>query len=243
MISSLVVSCSDRHDAAPLVLEGGDHHRQRIEGLLPGPHPRAGGQDLAPVLGPALVDPEEGVAHRHVVVGRPQIGGAPELAVPRVDVLVGDHVAVPRALVPLGELRRGLTVLGGAMVLERRVPAEGVAQREQEVVVVVVAGAEELVGLLHHRPVKLEDLGLDLEEVRPPREEVEVHRGDLVPGREVVSLRSGGPARTGESTSVSRGTRLKVVTDPVTDAVSRAVPSVQPSGSFSETSTGIRRVK
>src|SRR3546814_7207811 len=99
------------------------------------------GQHVAPVLGLALVHPQQAALHRHVVVRRPPAGGATVLAVPRMRVLVAEQVAAAGLPVPIGEVAGAQAVLARALVLEA-VAAHLLRQREQEVVVVVVLRAE-----------------------------------------------------------------------------------------------------
>src|SRR5690606_40068565 len=60
-----------------------------------------------------------------------------------MDELVGDHVAIPRHLVPVDESGRLVVVLARTVVLEPD-SAEPVGQRQQEVVVIERARAEQL---------------------------------------------------------------------------------------------------
>src|SRR3546814_8071650 len=91
----------------------------------------------------SLVHPRQAVLHRHVVVRRPQSGGATILAVPRMRVLVAEQVAAARLLVPVGEVAGAQAVLARALVFQP-VAAHLLRQRKQEVVVVVVLRAEGL---------------------------------------------------------------------------------------------------
>ena len=72
-------------------------------------------------------------------------------------VLMRDHVAKGGGLVPIDEIVDRLPVLGRAVMLERRVQADVVAELDQKVVVIVVAPAEQPVRLLHERPVEVDD--------------------------------------------------------------------------------------
>ena len=110
---------------------------------------------LPPVLRLSLVHPQQAVAHRHVVVGRPEIRRPPELAVPRVRVFVREQVAVLRMPRPLREVFGHGGVLAGAVMLKADT-AHLVGQREQKVIVVVMVRAEQLVSLLYQRLVCLQ---------------------------------------------------------------------------------------
>ena len=61
-------------------------------------------KNMSPVLGLTFIDPEQAVAHGAIVVRRPQIGRAAELAIPRVHDLVRQQVPVIQRLVPLNEV-------------------------------------------------------------------------------------------------------------------------------------------
>jgi hypothetical protein len=120
--------------------------------------PRASGKHIAPELGLAFVDPEQAVAHRHVVGRRPQVGRAAVFAVPAVGRFVGQEVAAGRALRPAGEIVAALAVFGRAQMLEPD-PAELVAEREQEFIMVEMLGAVEPQFLLDQAAVDGDLLG------------------------------------------------------------------------------------
>src|SRR3546814_4666333 len=104
---------------------------QRVARSLHRPQPGACGQHVAPVLGLALVHPQQAALHRHVVVRRPQAGGATILAVPRMRVLVAEQVAAARLLVPVGEVAGAQAVLARALVFQP-VAAHLLRQRRSE---------------------------------------------------------------------------------------------------------------
>jgi hypothetical protein len=108
--------------------------RQRIARERLAPQTGTRRQHVAPELRHAFVHPQQAVAHRHVVIRRPQVGRALELAVPGVHQLVRQPVALVAAAVPIGEISGADAVLTRLQVLEADV-AEVVADREQEVVV------------------------------------------------------------------------------------------------------------
>ena len=169
-------------EADPVAVVIGRDHRQRIAELLRRPQAGARGQHEAPVLGLALVHPQQRIAHRHVEVRRPQIRRTAELSVPRMGVLVRQQVAVGRGVGPGGEVVRVQAVLAGLVVLGA-VAGQHVRQREQEVVVVVVLRAEQLHRLGHQRAVRLQLLRGDLQVLRRIRDDVQVHRHLAVRGK------------------------------------------------------------
>ena len=159
---------------AALVVGGGDVG-QRVAGVLLAPQARARGHHLAPELGLALVHPQQAVAHRHVEGRRVEVRAAAVLAVPRMVELVREQVARGDVLLPLGEeIGRG-AVLAGAVVLQPDA-AHLVAERDQEIVMVVVVRAVQLVHLLHQVAECLELLRFHLEVLCGVGDEVHVHR-------------------------------------------------------------------
>ena len=134
--------------AAGQVVVGGGHRGQGVEEVGLRPQAGAGGEHVAPVLGLALVDPQEAVAHGHVEVGCPQVGPAAELAVPAVGVLVGQEVAIARLVGPALEVVGADAVLGRLMVFQPDA-RDLVGEQQQEVVVVVMMRPVEFVRLLH----------------------------------------------------------------------------------------------
>ena len=119
---------------------------------------RAGGQHIAPILGLTLIDPQEAIAHRGVEGLGPEVFAAPELAVPRMGKFMGQKVSADGALVPFGEIGRRNAVLAGPLVFQSYA-AHLVTQGEQEVIVIIMVGAEELVGLLHEGAMDPDLLG------------------------------------------------------------------------------------
>jgi hypothetical protein len=170
-----------------LRLHEGDVSGELVERLLLRPQPRARREDLAPVGCAAFVDPQQRVAHRRVVVGRPQIMRAAELAIPRMHVLVSDDIAIGGCLAPVGERVDQLAVFGGAMVLKRGIQPDLVADREEEVVVVIVLASKQPIGLLDEPAIQLDDLWVDIDEVSAICHQIERDVG-LVAGRQVVAL-------------------------------------------------------
>ncbi len=142
---------------------------------MPAPQPRTGRQHVTPVLRLTLVDPKQGVAHRHVEVGRPKIFRPAELAVPGMGEFVGQQVPARRGLVVVGEIVGVGSVFTGTVVFGAHL-LQFVAEREQEVVVVIVARAVELVGLLNQGAMGGQNLRLDLQLVRFFRDDVQMNR-------------------------------------------------------------------
>ncbi len=85
------------------------------------------------------------------------------------------QVAAGPGLVPLAEVIRAAAVLAGAVVLQADA-AQLIAQGQQEIVVVVVMGAIELVGLLDQRLVPGDLLGLGLQRLGRVGKHVELDR-------------------------------------------------------------------
>ena len=73
---------------------------KRILRHLLRPEPGPGGQRDAPVLRLALIHPKQGVLHRYIEVGRPQIGRPAILAVPGVRQLMRQQIASRRMADP-----------------------------------------------------------------------------------------------------------------------------------------------
>src|SRR5690606_11827103 len=82
----------------------------------------------------------------YVVVGRQFVGGALALAVPGVGELVRQKADGAQALAPVGEEIGRDRVLGRAVMLQPDAAQLG-RRRQQEVVAVIGAGAEQTVGL------------------------------------------------------------------------------------------------
>ncbi len=132
--------------AGASVVEVGGDGGEAVAEDLGAPDAGAGGEDVAEVVGEALIDPEEVALHGLLVVGRGEAGGAAILAVPGVGELVGEEVAFfgEGAFVDEGLL--GDAVVGGLVVLEAEV-GYLVGERDEEVVGVVVARLVEGSGL------------------------------------------------------------------------------------------------
>ena len=106
------------------------------------PEAGAGGHHVAVVFGEAFVDPEQVVLHGFLVVGREQVGGAAVFAVPGVEVFVREQARESFESVVVDQCPLVGAVVGALVMLEA-VVAGAVAEREEEVVALVVAGAEE----------------------------------------------------------------------------------------------------
>ena len=122
----------------------------------------ARGQDITQIVGQALVHPEEIALHRRLIVGRRQVGGAPVLAVPRVDELMRQEMGVDAARVLVDQRALGDAIIARLVVLQpevRRVVAEGI----EEVVLAVVRGAEQRQRLVHQPAVRREQVGCHFE--------------------------------------------------------------------------------
>ncbi len=128
---------------------------QGVEGLLARPEPGPRGQHFPPVLGLSLVDPHEAVADRALEAGRPGVGAEPELAVPRVDVFVGEDVPLGGVGGPGLEVAAGHDDLARPPVLDPA-PADLVADRGQELVSIEMASAEQRVRLPDQGPVRVQ---------------------------------------------------------------------------------------
>ena len=154
------------------VVEGGGA-RELVEHVGGRHQAGARGEDIAPELRPPLVDPEQAVAHRHVVIGRPQVRRAAVLAVPAMGELVGQEVASRRARIPVGEIVARVAVLGRAQMLEPD-PAELVGQRDEIFVLVEMDRAEQFDFLLGGAAVDGDLLGSRGEVARFVGKQVEV---------------------------------------------------------------------
>src|SRR3546814_2897493 len=86
---------------------------------------------ISDVCSSDLVHPQQAALHRHVVVRRPQAGGATVLAVPRMRVLVAEQVAAAGLPVPVGEVAGAQAVLARALVFQP-VAAHLLRQRKQK---------------------------------------------------------------------------------------------------------------
>ena len=106
------------------------------------PEAGAGGHHAAVVFGQAFVDPEQVVLHGLLVVGRKQVSGATMLAVPGVEVFVSEEAGEVSEDVVVDQCPFVSAVVGALMMFEA-VVAGAVAEREEEVVTLVVPGAEE----------------------------------------------------------------------------------------------------
>ena len=124
--------------AAGLVVQicggGGEHVAVLLLRLEAG----AGGEDVAEVLGHALVDPEERALLHLGEVVLVEIEGAAVFAVPGVSELVGEEVGFGQLVGWIGEALFAYAVVGGLAVLEA-FAAGYVGEGEEEVVDVVVA--------------------------------------------------------------------------------------------------------
>jgi hypothetical protein len=122
------------------------------------PDAGARGEDVAEVVGEALVDPEEIALHGLLVVGRGEAGGAAIFAVPGVGELVGEEVAFFGEGAFVDEGFFGDAVVGGLVVLEAEV-GYLVGERDEEVVGAVVARLVERAGFADELG-ELVDVGL-----------------------------------------------------------------------------------
>jgi len=113
--------------------------------LLGGPEAAARGEHGAEVVGEAFIAPEEIGLHRLFEVGSGEVGGAAELAVPGVDELMREQAADGEGAAGREEDALGEAAVVRLVMLEAEV-RDVIAEREQEVVVAVVARAEEHAG-------------------------------------------------------------------------------------------------
>jgi hypothetical protein len=132
--------------AATIHLELGRDARELVARLLRRADARARGEHEAQVLGEALVHPEELAIHRREVVARREPGGAAELSVPRVHVLVREQVRVIAAEVVVEPPALAAAVVARLVMLEPEV-GDALGERDEEVVVAEVLAAEERMGL------------------------------------------------------------------------------------------------
>src|SRR5438046_1673821 len=121
---------------------------------------------MTPILSLTLIDPQQAVAHRHAVVRRPQIGGPPELAVPRMRKLMRYKRACVDVLVPFREVGRHRAVLARPVMFQPDA-AHAVAEGKEEVVMIVMTRTKELVGLRYQGAVRVEMLGFCFQKLRP----------------------------------------------------------------------------
>ena len=196
------------------------------------PEAGAGGHHVAVVFGETFVDPEQVVLHRFLVVGREETGGAAMFAVPGMEVFVREQACEGFEGVVVDQCPLVGAVVGALMMLEA-VVAGSVAEREEEVVTLVVAGAEEggeLGGneLVGFQPFVVESeggfaVGGDVDDVRRLRAGGEVDLFEVAAGEEglvdehlerdgfevdcAVGRRAGGLAPSSSRTSSRRGER------------------------------------
>ena len=172
-----VVSLRSRHSRpGPRLIQCRGRFGPGLARLLRIPQSRARGEHGAPVLRHAFVDPQQRVLHRHVVVRGGQVRGPAELAVPGMHVLVREQVASRSGAIPFGEEIRIVAVLAGAMVLEADV-AEVIAEREQEIVVIVMMRAEQRIGLARELRVGGQGRRRMIAALGRIGHDVELHRG------------------------------------------------------------------
>ncbi len=129
-----------------------------------------------------------------------------ELAVPRVGIFVRQDIAAEALARHRLEIAGFDRVLGRAVMLHAD-PAHFVRHRHQEVIVVIVAGAEQLVSFLDHVLVDLQHVIRNLQIVRIVGDDVHVHR-HLGAGIQVVTLEVT-PGQDGGIDQVVVGNRLE----------------------------------
>ena len=154
--------------------------RRQGDGLLllrKGPEAGPGGQHLPPVFGLPLVHPQHRVAHAHIVIRRPQIRRAAELSVPGVGELMRQKGPVVGAVRIVRKIAFAEPVLARAVMLQPLLERQ-VADREHEVVMVIVVRAEQPVGLPHQGAMCVELGGRRVEVARPVGKDVQEHRRD-----------------------------------------------------------------
>ena len=170
--------------AARAVVHVGGAGSEHVPVLLGGQHPAAGGEHVAQVFCESLVDPEQVPSHgRGIEIRGPEPRGAAELPVPGMHVLVGQEVRACQLRGRVREVIREGAVVAGLVVLQAEVPGVG-GEGEQEVVMRVMMGAEQEIGLLHQVAQPRELLGADHEVLRRVARHVEMHR-HRVAGREI----------------------------------------------------------
>jgi hypothetical protein len=79
------------------MVECGGGQSQVIARLLGCEQAAASGQHRAQVIRQSLVDPEQIVLHRLLIVGSGEVRGTPVFSVPRMNVLVGEQAGVQLA--------------------------------------------------------------------------------------------------------------------------------------------------
>ena len=133
----------------------------QIQRLLFRDEARPRGEHMAPVLGLSLIHPQQAGAHWNVEVRRPELGGPPVLAIPRVCVLVSQKIFADKACGPCREIAAAHAIIAGALVLNAG-RSEAIAYRDEEIVVIEMPGAEQFVGLHDQVAVNLQNLRRDL---------------------------------------------------------------------------------
>ncbi len=179
MLAAMAVSSVGAPVAAGLVVEVGGGGGEYVAILRLRLEAGARGEDVAEVLGHALVYPEQRALLHLVEVGLIEVEGAAVLAVPGVGELVGEKVGLNELMRVVREAFFSYAVVGGLAVLEA-FAAGDVREREQEVVDVVVARtvggaglADEVIELGEQRGAKLRVLGQVGDDV------------DVMPGRDL----------------------------------------------------------
>ena len=111
-----------------------------------------------------LVHPQQIAAHRHIVVGRRKARRAAKFSVPRMDVFMRQEPATGEVCVRIDEELRVISIVARLRMLQSEMPRV-LRQGEQKIVMAVVMGAKQRLGLRDQIAVCLQ-LGVVQFEVR-----------------------------------------------------------------------------
>src|SRR6185295_14176950 len=162
--------------------------------VLRSPQAAAGGEQQAEVLRQALVDPEQLALHRLLVIGSRETRRPAVLAVPGMDVLVREERSEAAAPALVAQRLFEEPVVARFVVLESEM-LHVVAQRDEPLIMPVVAGAEQRTRLLRQACVRLGEAGGQLNGGGGVGGDVDLVRRPLTCGqRDLDEMRAGGPA-------------------------------------------------
>src|SRR6185437_15074266 len=158
-----------------LILEDRRHPGQCTPRQVAAPQSGASREHDSPVLSLSFVHPEQTVLHGDVQGRSPQVRRATELAVPRMRELMRQQVTPLYHPIPLFEVAEPGSVLTRAVMLETD-RTEGIADGQQEIVVIEVARAEQLGGFRNQFAMRGQRRGRNVELIGRVRYDIEIHR-------------------------------------------------------------------
>ena len=192
-------------EPAGAVAVGGGDLGPGVARLLGADQARAHRQHPAPVIGLALVEPEQAVLHGHIELRGPEVDRAAELAVPGMGVLMRQQAAAAGPLAPVLEVAQAHAVLAALVVLQADA-AHAAGDGQQKVVMLEMPGGEQAVGLDHQVLVRLDLRFAGLQLGRVISHEVE-HHGLGMAGRvqlDAAAVGAGEQGRIGQGVQADR---------------------------------------